>query len=132
MKIFPITIPGGSDTYIQYNNEGIFGGDSTFKINKTTKIITTDGIRTKKVVDDISDPPTDAELDTAFGDSTTVGAGFVGIIDDNGVGTDCYICWTTGVAGEWFYAKGTKAVDAVDPVTGNPIGLLLTLTYNIP
>lgn len=68
------------------------------------------GIQTRYVTDDVADPPTDAELDAAFGDPTVVGAGFVGILDDNGAGADCYVCWTTGAAGEWFYAKGAKAV----------------------
>jgi hypothetical protein len=71
---------------------------------------TASGLRTIKSVADVSDPPTDAELDTAFGDPTTVDSGFIGILDDNDAGTDCYICWTTGTAGEWFYTKGTKAV----------------------
>jgi hypothetical protein len=73
-------------------------------------LATTDGISTKKSTNDVADPPTDAELDTAFGDPTAIGSGFIGILDDNDAGTDCYICWTTGTAGEWFYTKGTKAV----------------------
>lgn len=72
---------------------------------------TAGGLKTKVATDNVAaDPPTDAELDTAFGDPTTVGAGFVGILDDNDAGTDVWIVWTTGTAGEWFYAKGTKAV----------------------
>ena len=67
-------------------------------------------LRAAKSVDNVSDPPTDAELDAAFGDPTVVGDGFIGILDDNDAGTDVYICFTTGVAGEWFYIKGTKAV----------------------
>ena len=31
MKIYPITGPRGSDTYVQYNNGGIFGGDAELK-----------------------------------------------------------------------------------------------------
>ena len=130
MKIYPITIPGGSDTHVQYNNGGVFGGDATFTFNDSTKIVKTSGITTKKTVDNVSDPPTDNELDSAFGAPAAVGAGFVGVIDDNDGGTDCYMCWTTGTADEWFYIKGTKAVNAVAPVTGNPIGLLLSLTYS--
>ena len=75
----------------------------------THRLILPEGVQTKYAVDDVADPPTDAQLDTAFGDPTTVGSGFVGILDDNDGGTDCYICWTTGTAGEWFYTKGTKA-----------------------
>lgn len=43
MRLYPITIPGGSDTHVQYNNGGIFGGDSTFTLNDTTKIVTMSG-----------------------------------------------------------------------------------------
>jgi len=66
------------------------------------------GLRTKVATDNVSDPPTDAELDSAFGTPATVGAGFVGVLDDNDDATDVYICYTDGSA--WFYVKGTKAV----------------------
>ncbi len=61
--------------------------------------------------DNISTPPTDAELDTAFGDPSDLTPGFIGVVDDGGAGAEAttYICWTTGTAGEWFYALGTKA-----------------------
>lgn len=58
--------------------------------------------------DDVSDPPSDAELDAAFGAPGTLGEGFVGVLDDDGGAVDCYLCWTDGTA--WFYVKGTKAV----------------------
>lgn len=76
----------------------------------THRLSLPEGVQTKYATDDVSDPPTDAELDAAFGDPTEVGPGFVGILDDNGAGLYCYICWTTGTAGEWFYLAGTKAV----------------------
>jgi hypothetical protein len=76
----------------------------------THRVIASAGVQTAYSTDNVADPPTDAELDTAFGDPTTVGSGFIGVLDDNNAGTDCYICWTTGTAGEWFYVKGTKAV----------------------
>lgn len=40
MELHPITIPGGSDTHVQYNNGGVFGGDSTHTFNDTTKVET--------------------------------------------------------------------------------------------
>jgi len=58
--------------------------------------------------DDVTNPPTDAELDTAFGAPATVGAGFVGILDDNGAGATVYICASDGA--NWWYAAMTKAV----------------------
>jgi len=39
MILYPITTPGGSDGHVQYNNGGVFGGDSTFAFNDATKII---------------------------------------------------------------------------------------------
>jgi hypothetical protein len=32
--------PGGSDTYVQYNDGGVFGGESVFTYNKTTNVLT--------------------------------------------------------------------------------------------
>ena len=32
--------PGGMDTYVQYNDEGAFGGDSGFTFNETTNLVT--------------------------------------------------------------------------------------------
>lgn len=55
----------------------------------------------------VSNPPTDAELDSAFGTPATVGAGFLGVVNDNGAGTNEYLCWSDGT--NWFYATGTLA-----------------------
>jgi len=66
------------------------------------------GMRTKVSVDDVSDPPTDAELDSAFGTPAALGAGFVGVLDDNSGDADVYICYTSDTS--WYYLKGTKAV----------------------
>ena len=46
MKLFPITIPGGSDTYFQFNDEGIFSGSAYATINKTTGVSTFTGVTT--------------------------------------------------------------------------------------
>jgi hypothetical protein len=40
MQIYPITIPGGSDTQVQYNNGGIFGGVASATYNDSTGAIT--------------------------------------------------------------------------------------------
>lgn len=36
--------PGGSDTYVQFNDSGTFGGDSGFTYNKTTDALTVNGL----------------------------------------------------------------------------------------
>lgn len=66
------------------------------------------GIRTKVSTANTANPPTDAELDSAFGTPATVGSGFHAILNDAGGGTNEYFCWSDGT--NWFYAAGTLAV----------------------
>ena len=58
-------------------------------------------------VDDVASPPTDAELDTAFGQPGTLGDGFVGVLDDAGAGTTVWLCVAMNSA--WWYEELTKA-----------------------
>ena len=66
------------------------------------------GVVTKVSTADTANPPTDAQLDSAFGAPATVGKGFIGIVNDNNAGTNEYLCWSDGT--NWFYATGTKAL----------------------
>lgn len=56
----------------------------------------------------VSDPPTDAELDAIFGTPATVGGGFMAVIDDGGGDTDIRIVTSNGTSW-WYSAKYTKA-----------------------
>lgn len=56
----------------------------------------------------VSNPPTDAELDALFGTAAVAGAGFRVIINDNNADTNVYSVWSDGTS--WFYTLGTKAV----------------------
>lgn len=56
----------------------------------------------------VSNPPTDAELDTAFGTPAEVGAGFLALVDDNGVDTTVWLVGSSGTS--WWYEGLTKAV----------------------
>ena len=56
---------------------------------------------------DVSNPPTDAELDALLGTPDAVGAGFVVLLNDDGAGANEYLVWSDGTA--WWYAAGTKA-----------------------
>jgi hypothetical protein len=56
----------------------------------------------------VSNPPTDAELDALWGQPATVGAGFKAIIDDNGADANVYYVVSSGTS--WWYASMTKAV----------------------
>jgi len=56
---------------------------------------------------DVSSPPTDAELDAAFGTPAQVGAGFTGIVDDDGAGAAVWMVASDGA--NWWYVAMTKA-----------------------
>lgn len=56
---------------------------------------------------DVSTPPTDAELDSAFGTPATVGAGFTRLINDAGGGAALYLVASDGT--NWWHWAGTKA-----------------------
>lgn len=57
--------------------------------------------------DNVASPPTDAELDTAFGQPSGLGDGFTGLLDDNGAGTTVWLCYVINNA--WWYEQLTKA-----------------------
>lgn len=68
-----------------------------------------DNVRNQTVQStNVSNPPTDAELDAAFGTPATVGAGYTVIIDDNGAGSNFYECISDG--SNWWISTFTKAV----------------------
>ena len=56
-------------------------------------------------VTNVSNPPTDAQLDAAFG---TVPAGFIGLLDDNNANTNVWLIGWNGTS--WWYEALTKAV----------------------
>ncbi len=58
--------------------------------------------------DNVSNPPTDAELDSAIGTPSTVGAGYLALLDDNGAGTNVYLVASDGT--NWWHVAMTKAV----------------------
>ena len=57
------------------------------------------------VTDDVSNPPTDVELDAVFGTAAAVGTGFVGVVDDNGAGANVYLVVSDG--SNWWYEELT-------------------------
>lgn len=68
-----------------------------------------EGVRLQVCADNVTDPPTNAELDTAFLSPEGKGKGFAGISDDAGADTTIRLIVSTGTS--WFYsAKWTKAV----------------------
>ena len=56
----------------------------------------------------VSNPPTDAELDAIYGTPAAMGAGFSFHLDDAGGGINFYYVVSDGT--NWFYFTGTKAI----------------------
>lgn len=54
----------------------------------------------------VSNPPTDAELDSAFG-TPTANAGKIWVLNDNGADTNNYLVTSNGTS--WLYLALTKA-----------------------
>jgi hypothetical protein len=63
-------------------------------------------IKIKVSTANVSNPPTDDDLDSAFGTPATVGAGFLALLDDNGGGTNVYLIASDGT--NWWYKALTK------------------------
>jgi hypothetical protein len=57
---------------------------------------------------DVSNPPTGAELDAAFGTPADVGAGWIAILNDNGAGANVYLILSDG--SNWWYVALTRAL----------------------
>lgn len=56
----------------------------------------------------VSSPPTDAQLDAAFGTPVNVGAGFEAFVDDNDADTTLWHVGSNGTS--WWYEQWAKAV----------------------
>ena len=59
-------------------------------------------------VNNVANPPTDAELDTAFGAPANLYPGFMGLVDDADADTTVWLVVTNGTS--WWYEGLTKAV----------------------
>jgi hypothetical protein len=67
---------------------------------------TDSSIRVQVSSANVSAPPTDAELDTAFGTPAAVGAGFLALLDDNAAGSAVYLIASDGT--NWWHVALTK------------------------
>jgi len=57
--------------------------------------------------DNVSNPPTEAELVSAIGSHATVGKGFAAVVDDAGIDTNVYLVISSGTS--WWIFTGTEA-----------------------
>jgi hypothetical protein len=58
--------------------------------------------------DNVSNPPTAAEITAAFDAPATVGAGYAGVINDDGAGANVWFCVSDG--SDWWHTLMTKAL----------------------
>lgn len=56
----------------------------------------------------VAAPPTDAQLNTEFGDPATLNQQWLAILDDNGAGTSVYLITHDGT--DFWYVSLTKAI----------------------
>lgn len=73
-----------------------------------TKLHVNGDIKQKVNTTDVSNPPTDAELDAAFGTPADVGAGWTTYIDDGGLGANFYQIVSDGT--NWWIFTADKAL----------------------
>lgn len=65
-------VPAGSDSWVQYNNGGVFGGDVTFTLNDSTKFVTMQGLNlTKEVLSPVTELAMSGTLTLVAGTSNT-------------------------------------------------------------
>jgi spore coat protein U-like protein len=104
----PIRIAASSfsanDIYISTSGKIGFGTATSL----TAQINVNGDIKQTVHTDNVSNPPTDAELDSVFGTPATVGAGFTVYINDNGAGNNFYQCVSDGT--NWWGFTATKLV----------------------
>lgn len=91
-----------------FDNNALGNIESTIIPYITRQTELNGGLRIRVSTANTANPPTDAELDTAFGTPAEVGKGFVALLNDANGGTNEYYVWSDGT--NWFYTTGTKAV----------------------
>jgi hypothetical protein len=96
-------VPIVTGTFQISNGLAQYGGE----IQGRKGIFTNLGIRTQVSTADVASPPTDLQLDTAFGLPATVGDGFIGLVDDAGAGNAVWLI--VALNSKWWYASLTEA-----------------------
>jgi hypothetical protein len=101
---------GGGTEYAAYINAG--ANIEALKVDTGTVVVdetvkASGGIFTNVDTTDVSNPPTDAELDAAIGDAATAafGAGYMAIVDDAGGHANEYIVFSDGT--KWWQVTAT-------------------------
>lgn len=115
-----IGIYSQADTFMDiFADGGIRVGDSSagaptnYALFSSTGVLSfagSAGLRLPRHTDNVSNPPTDAELDAALGAPSAVGEGYIAIVDDNDAGANVYLVVSTGTdADKWWILTLTQA-----------------------
>jgi hypothetical protein len=96
---------GGGSSYSVYidagtNMEAIHIDSGTVVVDETVQAL--GGILTKVAITDVADPPTQTNMDDAFGNAAAGNKGMIGVINDANGGANIWICASDGA--NWFYA----------------------------
>ena len=79
-----------------------------YDIEQALRVRLIDKTKVEYRTTNVSNPPTEAELTSAFGNSPVqLGSGFIGLVDDAGAETSVWLCLTSGTT--WWYESLTKA-----------------------
>ena len=104
-----LTIVGNNITIKTSNtNEGTASSNVITMDTVNHRVTFVNEIIQKVNTNNVSNPPTDAELDAIWTSPATVGAGFTAYIDDNNAHNNVYQIMSDGTA--WHYFTATKAV----------------------
>ena len=126
------TTPGGSDTYVQFNNNGTFGGDADLTFNTTTNTLSTTNIQVSGIVGASGS----VTLGDAASDVITVTGQLTasqGISASNNISTagSLLVQGTTQITGSLIASRITGSLSGT--VVGNPFivaGSGITTNYN--
>lgn len=95
------------DTVFEFRDNTATAAELLFTIDGIGNVDVSGDITVRAASSNVSNPPTDAELDSLFGTPATVGSGFVGLVDDSD-SNNMYRCYSDGT--NWFTVAGVLAV----------------------
>ncbi|TXH09502.1 MAG: hypothetical protein E6R04_08005 [Spirochaetes bacterium] len=95
-----------SDCFV-LSNSGNLGTNNAIRVGTDLIVGMPNGFKTKVSTANTANPPTNAELISAFGAAATVGSGFIGLLDDNNGHTNEYLVWSDGT--KYWILTGTAA-----------------------
>lgn len=102
--------PGGLDTYVQFNDGGVFGGDAGLIYNKTTDVLT--------IIGGIALEETGAGTDLLTITAAALGAARAYTIPDAGNSASFIVSTSTPAQGDILYHNGTTWISLVAGTNG--------------